>query len=568
MKNKPYILPIIIVLLLVSCQKLDQEIITTTTYEQVTATYNYTRSRGMAVYSTLRNGFNYMGEAMMASVTDESEHTLETASVQKFNTGAVNALDNPDDVWGLYYQGIRRANQFLVSSDDVNLDLYKFDPSQQQTYATFLAEIENWKYEVRFLRAYFYFELVKRYGGVPILTEAVNLDADIQAFKRNSLAECLQFIISECEATAKHLPRKYPDTDLGRATRVAAMALRSRVMLYAASDLYNTASWTNGYAHPELVTLSGDRQERWQQAADAAKAAIDSAVIAGVTLSSTYNAMFGTNTFTNSEVIFCRRNGNSNTFEKTNIPVGYQLGLGRTTPSQNLVDAYEVKVNSTTAVPFDWSNPDHAGNPYSNRDPRLGFTIFRNGNTIKGRALETFIGGLDGRPKDQATKTGYYISKYVNVNLDLLLNATSNHAWVFFRLGELYLNYAEALNEADPGNADIKLYVDRIRNRGGVAMPPLTAGLDQASMRDKIRHERRIELAFEDHRYWDLKRWMLAEEVLGAPIKGVEITQNTDLTFNYQVIDVENRVFEPKMYFYPIPQREIFVTGWDQNPLW
>jgi hypothetical protein len=137
------------------------------------------------------------------------------------------------------------------------------------------------------------------------------------------------------------------------------------------------------------------------------------------------------------------------------------------------------------------------------------------------------------------------------------------------RLAEIYLNYAEALNECDPGNADIKLYVDRVRQRQGVGMPVLPDGLTQDEMRDKIRHERRIELAFEDHREWDLRRWMLAETVLGSPLKGVSVTQVEGGKFSYAPVTVENRVFAKKMYFYPIPQSELNIqTNWTQNPLW
>lgn len=233
------------------------------------------------------------------------------------------------------------------------------------------------------------------------------------------------------------------------------------------------------------------------------------------------------------------------------------------------MDDYEVKINSTTAVPFDWNNPAHAAAPYANRDPRLGFSILTNNTSFKGRPVESFTGGLDGLPKVRATKTGYYLLKYVDPNVNLLTGTTSVHSWALIRLAEIFLIYAEALNEAQPGHADIKTYVDKVRQRSGVAMPALPAGLTQSQMRDAIRHERRIEFAFEDHRIWDLRRWMLAPTVLNAPLKGIQITKNADLTFSYQLITVENRVFDPKMYFYPIPQNELNIgNGWVQNPLW
>lgn len=578
MKKSTFILSVISFIFLSSCQDLDQDVITTTTYEQVTESYNYTKTRNSAVYATLLSGFNYIDDAMMASATDEAEHSLGSASVQKFNNGSVNPNDNPDDVWGHYFEGIRRANNFLVSSDNVNLDLYKNDPSSgaQETYYERLSEIDKWKKEVRFLRAYFYFELVKRYGGVPLITDAgliENAEEDISNYQRKSLAECIKFIVDECDATAMVLPVSTSSPDLGRATKGAALALKSRALLYIASDLYNDSSWADSYGNPELISVTGDRSDKWQAAADAAKEVIDIAPEAGYSLSGQYADLFGPKTFTNKEVIFCVRNSNSNAFELNNIPIGYDRGLGLTTPSQNLVDSYEVKVNETKAVPFDWNNPDHAANPYSTsgsnmRDPRLSFTVLYNNVTLKGRPLEVFKGGLDGQPKPQATKTGYYLSKYVNSNLDLPLNQTSNHAWVIFRLGEIYLNYAEALNEVNPGHPDVKSYIDKVRMRKDVDMPPLPNGLTQSEMREKIRHERRVELAFEDHRFWDLKRWKVAPAILGSPLRGVEITRNQNMTFNYNLINIEDRSFESKMYFYPIPQSEIIKTNLPQNPLW
>ena len=573
MKHKIYILSNIIgiILLLSGCDNyLDRELITDLTFEEVTKNYSYSRSRVAAVYSVLAAGFTEIDGAMMASASDESEHTLETSDVQKFNIGSWNAFSNPNDVWASYFTGIRRVNQLLVSLGNIDLDLYKYDPNpeQQAVYKSRLSEIKQWKYEIRFLRAFFYFELVKRYGGVPILTEALSIEDDYSGIERNSLDECIKFITEECDSAAAKLPLTYSTTDLGRATKGAALALKSRVLLYAASELFNNSSWAGSFAHPELISLTGDRTAKWQAAADAAKAVIDLAGT-GYSLSSSYSTLFSPTTFSNSEVIFCRRAGASNSFERANYPVGYDYGNSGTTPSQNLVDEYEVKVNSTTAESFNWSNPAHSSNPYADRDPRLGFSILVNNTTWKGRPVECWTGGRDGKPIANSTKTGYYLKKYVNESNNLITGSTSVHTWIFLRLAEIYLNYAEALNECQPGHADIKTYIDKVRQRTGVSMPVLPSGLNQGETRERIRHERRIELAFEDHRFWDLRRWMLAETALSAPLKGVQITKNIDDTFTYNVTDVENRVFNPRMYLYPIQQNEILIAkGLVQNPLW
>ncbi len=564
MKIVRIIIPATGVFLFTACEKFVQDDPTAFTEEIVRHSYEYTIARANSIYADLPDGMLYIDGAMMAAASDEAEHTLETSAIQKFNTGAWNAFDNPDNRWGHYYTGIRKANQFLETADSVNLDIYRLnpDPSAQNDYRNRLAEINRCKYEIRFLRAFFYFELIKRYGGVPLITHTISLDDDsYYQIQRNTLAECVQFVADECDSAAAILPVQYPAEELGRATAVAALALKSRLLLYAASELFNTPSWAGSYAHPELISLPGDRQTRWKAAADAAKAVID---LNARTLSSSYPDLFGASNFNNQEVILARRNGQSNQFERASYPIGYDLGQSGTTPSQNLVDAYEM----SDGTPFDWGNPAHATAPYENRDPRLTFSILTNNAPFKGRVIESWAGGRDGAGIEQSSRTGYYLSKYVNPNLDLLQNQAGVHSWVIFRLAEIYLNYAEALNEYDPGHPDIKYYVDRIRTRNGVDMPPLSAGLVQHAMRERIYHERQVEFAFEDHRFWDLRRWLQAPTYLGAPIRGVSIVKN-GTEFIYTPIQVENRVFEPKMYLYPIPQSELLVTqGWSQNPIW
>ena len=567
---KKYIVSISFVLFsslfMTSCDEyFDPEVMTELTFEQVTKEYNYSRGRVTAVYSGVLSGLMFLDGAMLASASDEAEHTLETSYINYFNRGSWNEYTNPDYAWSEYYRSIRNANQFLASSDNVNLDLYKYNYDQQAVYENYLAEIERWKYEVRFLRAYFYFELIKRYGGVPLITNFYSLDDSFDNIPRNSLADCINFITAECDAAADALPARHATGDLGRITKVAAMALKSRVLLYAASELFNNAGWASGYSNNELISLSGDRQARWQAAANAAKAAIDEAESNSYVLSANYRTLFGPNTHTDNEVIFCRREGTSNAFERANISVGFDLGNSGTTPTQNMVDAYEMNDGSM----FDWNNPEHAANPYENRDPRLSLSIVTNNSTFKGRAIECWEGGLDGAPIVHASRTGYYLKKYVDENVNLVTNQTSVHSWVIFRLAELYLNYAEALNEIEPGNGDIVTYVDKVRSREGVDMPGLPSGLTQAQTRDRIYNERRVEFAFEDHRLWDTRRWMIAPNVLAAPVKGVKVTRSSDNQFNYSVVEVESRAFLPKMYFYPIPQNEIFIDkALIQNPLW
>ena len=576
MKKYIYVLIVFAIGTFSACQKLDREFVTTIGQKEIEQSFGNVQSLLNAIYSDIPDGTLYIGgAAMMASATDEAEFTSETNSIQSFNSGSWNAINNPDLVWGNYYRGIRKVNQFLVSTGKINLDPWKLDPSPsaQAVYNTNLASIRRWTYEARFLRAYFYFELVKRYGGVPIINNALSVEDDFSSIQRSSLNECLQFITAECDSAAAKLPLNASTApyvvanDLGRVTRLTALALKSRVLLYAASDLFNNPTWAGGYANPALISLpAGDRTARWKAASDAAKAVIDAGVLPTL---GAYKSLF--NTFNNAEIIFTRSNAASNQFERNNSPIGFNLGQSGNTPSQDLVDAYEVRVSATSAVKFNWNDPTMAANPYANRDPRLGLTIAVNNSSFgtPARNLQIFTGGLDAKPIINATKTGYYLRKYQIESLNLLNNNTGVHSWIIFRYPEIYLNYAEALNEWSPGNADIKKYVDIVRTRTGITMPPMPTGLSQAETRERIRNEKRIEFAFEDHRFWDVRRWMQGSEFFGKPLTGVEITRNSDNTFKYKPTKVEDRTFSPKMYLYPIPQSELNIAkGLVQNPLW
>ena len=573
-RNIYFTLGIVSCLMLSACEDLTPPVITSLTPQQIYKDYTRTLNFSLSPYASLVEGFTNIDGAMMASTCDEAEHTLETSAVQKFNTGVWSQLDNPNDVWSTYFNGIRRVNDYLIHADSVNLDYYRLNPSpaQQTVYTQQKKNLHYWKYEGRFLRAFFYFELVKRYGGVPIVTNVINLTDNFLSSKRNTLAECVQFITNECDSAATILPLQQDPANMGRATKGAALALKSRVLLFAASDLFNTPP--AGYANPLLVSMPvGDRIARWQTAANAALAVINLSGT-GYALASNYRNIFLT--FNSPEIIFIRRNGASNTFEIASFPIGFDGGKSGTTPSQNLVDSYEVKVNATTSVPFDWNNPVHAANPYSpagtlGRDPRLDASIITNNSQFKGgkpasRAVECWTGGKDGNGVMLATKTGYYLKKYVDESLDLLQGRTSVHSWIYFRYAEMLLNYAEALNEAQGPITAVYSSINAVRSR--VGMPVLPMGLTQEQMRDRIRNECRVEFAFEDHRPWDVRRWMLGETYFNVPLRGLEITNNGGV-FTYKSVNLENRVFNSKMYFYPIPQSELnIMKGWVQNPGW
>ena len=559
-----------LLLLVNACDSiLDREVVLSLTEDDVLTLYNNTQSRAVAIYNYLPSGFRCVDGAMMASASDEAEYTLETSSIQMFNVGSWNAKNNPDGgSWWNNFRGIYLVNHFLANSDNLDLEMYRLNPDDigHEQYQNRLDNIKRWKYEVRFLRAYFYFELIKRYGGVPVITRPVEIG---DSFPRNTLDSCVNFIVKECDDIAWGLPVKYTEQEnLGRATRGAVLALKSRVLLYAASDLFNSPEkWASGYANKDLISVKPiDRKERWKRAADAAKNVID-LTDAGYALSNNYQGVF--RSYTDAEIILARRDGASNDFEKANYPVGYDLGNSGNTPSLNLLDDYEM----LDGTAFDWNNKNHAANPYRGRDPRLAFTILSNMTKFNGRPVECWTGGRDGKGVPRATKTGKYLLKYIDPELNLLEGRTSVHTWVLIRLAEVYLNYIEALNEYQPAHSDIKIYYNKIRQREGIKMPELPDGLDQDAVRQKIRHERRIELAFEDHRLWDARRWMIAADnekgkgVLNIPLRGLEILNRGGVP-SYTPIEIEKRNFEPKMYLYPIPQGDLDIAGWSQNPLW
>ena len=517
--------------------------------------YNRTKQYLTYAYTLLPDGLNrFSREAMLASATDDAEFAIESAEIQQFNNGSWNALNNPDDVWNRYFSGISKCCTLLENTNHVNLDISRLDPDKQVEYANSLKDIRMWRAEARFLRAYFHFELLKRYGPIPIVTSTLSINGNYENTPRPTMKEVVDFIAKECDIAADTLeltPWRNVNDAFGRATKGAALALKSRLLLYAASPLYVDFGDTNEANKPTDVAL-------WKSAADAAKAVID---LNQYELASSYADLFK-NDFQNKEYIFVRRYAANSDFEKSNFPVSFG-GKGGTNPSQNLVDDYEM----LDGTPFDWNDPAKAAQPFENRDARLGATILMNMTPFKGKKVATYPEGADASPNPNATKTGYYLRKFLNEDVNIQTGGSSaGHVVPLFRLAEIYLNYAEALNECDPTNPDIALYLNKVRNRASL---PNVSALSQEQMRAVIQHERRVELAFEEHRSWDVRRWKIASSTLGAPLMGVQIERKPLGGYTYMPVKVEQRVFQPKMYWYPIPQSEVLkLKQWKQNNGW
>ncbi|MGC4234869.1 MAG: RagB/SusD family nutrient uptake outer membrane protein [Niabella sp.] len=539
------------------CSKfLDREIESNYKEEEVFVNYDRIQQAGFGVYAFIYNrfGFSRIQNAMLASASDEADHADAASDIHKFNTGTWTAASNPEDCWAHFYQGIRRANLFLEKSTDYRQIIYRdtTDPANKANYEANVQDITWLRAEVKVLRALYYFELIKRYGGVPIIDRSTYSDEELAQMPRNTFDSCVKYVSKECDAAFPELKTTWvgfsSEKWRGRITQGVALALKARLLLYVASPLHNPANDVS----------------KWAAAAAAAHKVIE---LGRYALHNNYTGLFrlGNGADSNPEVIFAIQSGASNNFERLNYPVGYtQGGQGSTAPSQNLVDAYEMKPTGMMIhEPGSGYNPD---NPYANRDPRLGFSILTNNTTFKTRPVEAWVGGLDGLGKLRATTTGYYLRKFIDESLNLEQNTSSVHVWMLFRYAEVLLNYAEAMNEAfgpevsQGYSMTAKAAVDMVRQRTGVVMPVLPPGLSQQEMRERIHNERRVELAFEEHRFFDVRRWKIAGETENMPVMAMRIDKNTDGTFKYKVIKAEDRTFSEKMYFYPIPEAEVLKS--------
>lgn len=551
MKKLNYSKYVLLVLALVlgSCEFLDYDEASYNRKEDVFSDFGRSKSFLTGIYSRLPTDFNSIDGAMRSAATDEAEHVWDLSNVQRFNDGSWSAINPLDNVWDDMYAGIRAANVFLEASEGQQF----IEEQYNEDYQEMMEQFNNYPYEARFLRAFFYFELIKRYRNVPLITEVLTPE-EARQVEQNSFDDVVDFIVSECDFVAAVLPADYGTfssaQETGRATKGAAMALKSRVLLYAASPLHNPSN--------EL--------SRWEDAASAAKAIIDSA---WYELEDSYSNVV--NNHTSTELILGRREGETNGFERRNFPVGFEGGNTGTCPTQNLVNAYEM---AGTGLPIDapGSGFDTIF-PYSGRDPRLEQTVILNNSVWKGKVVQSYVGGANGLPRANATKTGYYLKKYVieSVSLEPTNTTQRQHTWVLFRYAEILLNYAEAMNEAygpeDAAGMGMTALdaVNQVRVRAG--MPEFPAGLTQAAFAAKLRNERRVELAFEDHRFWDVRRWMIGDAT--TDIFAVRITRNPYGGFAYQQFLLEERVYEDRMNLYPIPQSEIYKnpalqqnTGW------
>lgn len=504
------------------------------------------------VYSQLPQDFGAVNGAVRDAATDNAVYTWNSNPVYNIYNGSWSPLTPVDDVWTAYYGAIRAANSFLENYSLEKLNRLQWNANYEEN----IKKAKMYVHEVRALRAFYYLELAKRYGDIPLLTRTYQVD-EINQVKETPFDQVIDFIDRECSEVAPELPVSHTEfyNETGRVTRGMALSVRARALLYAASPLHNP---------------TGDKQ-KWEKAATASYAIIKEGwySLPSIDNDPLYSKNGGNDVLKSSQLIFERRNGASNSFESLNLPIGYENGNSGSTPTQNLVDAYELN----DGTPFDWNNPRHSARPYVNRDPRFYKTILYNGSSFMESTVETFEGGRNAAPINGATLTGYYLKKYMNETVSLSPTAPSSkpHHFILFRYAETLLNYAEAmdvLGGADYTVADrlpmsARTAVNQVRTAAG--MPAIDDNGEDFTRR--LRNERRVELAFEDHRYWDLCRWKEGE--LMKDIYGVKIIRKGRNKYSYSRIKIQSRVWEPKMYLYPIAQEELYKNpNLTQNSGW
>ena len=544
-KHYYYIIGLVLGLLFItSCE----DILELTPSNEISSASFFTQEKDLvfavnAIYKGLSvGGFGGAGtnRLILENVTDNALDNHSWNSLYSMATGTTTSLDGyVNTFWSTCYTGIQRANRAIEGADGI-VDI---DPELKARLVG----------EAKFLRAFFYLDLVSLWGDVPYFTSQIKPEEAI-GVTREDKDVIMDAMVQDLTDVAGDLPLSYTD-DVGRVTRGAALALKARILLY---------------------------QGKWSEAAAAAKAVMDLDVYS---LYPNYKGLFDYEGRNCSEVIFDYQ-ALSNAGRSVGLGEGMLIffeaqsagGWSNSTPTQSLVDDYECIDGNTTDVSplFD---PDH---PYENRDPRLTQSILYPGHDWMGGVYNTIPGatypGKTIIPGDDLTDgvgaqwnktyTGYNWLKYVSQQDMAISNVFDGGLhFIFIRYADVLLMYAEAKIEADDIDQSVYDAIDEVRARPTVEMPPIPAGQTQAELRVTVRRERRVELAFEALRLFDIRRWGIAHEVMPGPPKG--ITYEDPVTHELKMITATNRIFEnPKHYLWPIPLSERDVSKIEQNPGW
>nr|WP_319510286.1 RagB/SusD family nutrient uptake outer membrane protein [uncultured Draconibacterium sp.] len=574
---KRIIYPVIVLMgiwFMVSCNSadfLDETVTTDLDEATVFSDSTYTTAFLTDIYTNIGfasnfDRFNDWGTSSggLQTACDEAEPrqlSAITTDVQ-FATGTVNSVIVDNSSWIRPYENIRKVNQLLKHLPEVPIA-----EGRKEIYAA----------EARFLRAWYYFVLVRHYGGVPLIGDVVYTRDDEINTVRNTFAECVDYIVSECDEAAKVLPNNPSGRERGHAGAGACMALKARVLLYAASPLYNGSDFASEF--PDIKPLLGYPEysaERWKLARDAARQVIsmnayslyiDNAEEAGRGFYRQYIPSDWVADGAYSGTILEHKRAMGRWRENLFQPPS-RGGGGGGWPYQELVDAFPMKNGKAITDPNSGYDPN---DPYANRDPRLFNSIVYDQVPLRNASIESvpvniYLGNYNGQPAGQdavytGTPTGYYFKKQQHKQAAANYFIEVNQARPLMRYAELLLNYAEAQNEYEGPTTDVFEILKNIRERAGIepgedGMYGIDSGMNQEAMREFIQNERRVELAIEGFRIWDVRRWMIAEQTDNKTMHGMEITRNGEEA-SYKTFEVRKRIFRKAMYFWPIPYAEV-----------
>ncbi len=602
-------------LLCTSCEDfLDRQEDENLTFDEIWLSRNYVRQYWLNCMSFLPNfDGSYIGDSdPYLGASDECTITYDRA-YRYINFGTWNASTVPYYKMDSYYQGIRECNIFMQNVYNCT------DPNVTK------AELDKWYWQARFARAYYYFLMMCDYGPVFLVgDELLDFTASTEELyrPRNTWEQCVDYVVSEmteCDK-ADAVQLQYGETEYGLATKGTCRAVISRLLLYSARDLFNGNTLYRDLRNPETPDFpeqSGQNlfpqtyeANKWLKAADAAKAVMDldySLYRAGN--DNPYEDYYGiTNVTWNSELIWTNRYNNRYYWGINTVPAGVS-GYGGVGPTQQQVDAYAMKTGIYPITGYEsdgtpiadpasgynvaaelelstWNYPSSgwslignydvtAPNMYKDREPRFYVTVFFGGNYwLAGSSSYgpiSFASGGNGNQSHDYPKSGYLVNRFYDHTLNSTQGNWGNITFPVFRLGEIYLNFIESVLECK--NRGVALpdgYYDEamrvwadLRDRAGLA--PITdvyPGANTAQLIDLCRKERRVELAFERHRYFDTRTWMIAPETDGGPMYGMNTnataggSTNTPEEF-WQRTVFETRVFNNNHYLYPFSQREL-----------
>lgn len=522
---------------LASCDVLDVEPLDSCTEETVFNNPKMMEAFVTMNYTLPRNGW---GQAALRFVCDESMNNFSWRSSWDINEGSMT----PDqlgglNIWNDYYSYIKNCNKFFETA---NLDMVD-EPLKSLLVA-----------ETTFFRAYYYMELVNRFGGVPLITKVYNLEDKDLMIPRNSYDECVDFIVTEFQKAADMLPKLHTGSDFGRVTKGAALAMKCRMQLYAASPLWNT----------------NNDVKKWEAAATTA----EQVMALGYYLDSDYKGMFLNPK--SPEIIYQRLYTKEfgHWFDWENTPNGW-AGYSATCVLQEMVDSYEME-DGTMPDPAKYATATF--DPWLNRDPRFYASIVCDGQAFRDGSVDAWVnedgktGGSDskfGRDSWNCSKSGYFIRKFMDESLTNIWSDKGSQPWIYCRLGEIYLNYAEAKFHCGDEKTARK-YVNYIRRRAAHNDPNILPDITETgdALLKRIQHERKIELAFEEHRFYDVRRWKIAEQTEKGVVHGIDIIRMNDGTKMYKIKDLQSRNFiAPNHYLLPIPSDERRKNNLlEQNP--